>query len=58
MRVRCHFCHGDGYSVETVGHEPSGPDDPGCHEECIPCGNCDGQGYIEVEVDPSTGLPR
>jgi hypothetical protein len=42
----CPFCYGDGWYVVTVGHEPSGPDDPGCHEEQETCGNCGGTGRV------------
>ena len=36
----CKWCDGTGFFVTTVGHEPSGPDDPGCHEEDVPCPKC------------------
>jgi hypothetical protein len=33
----CRACGGAGVLVVTVGHEPSGPGDPGCHEEEVVC---------------------
>ena len=53
IKKKCLICHGQGWTAEPyqVGEYE-------WEQEQVVCLRCNGSGYIEIEVDEKTGMPK